>query len=74
MHPRWGRHRDSKGLSRGMPVAIKPMLLAVEEAIAAAEGRGHRVEIHLGVSGAELSCSSHGAPADAHNPRTRAAT
>lgn len=51
----------SKGLSRGMPVAIKPMLLAVEEAIAAAEGAaGIEVEeIHLGVSGAEVSCSSH---------------
>jgi cell division protein FtsA len=51
----------SKGLSRGMPVAVKPMILAVEEAIAAAEeAAGVEIEdIHLGVSGAELSCNAH---------------
>jgi len=51
----------SKGLSRGMPLAVKPMVLAVEEAIAAAEERaGIEIdEIHLGVSGAELCSSNH---------------
>jgi cell division protein FtsA len=49
----------SKGLSRGIPTNIKPMILAVEEAIAAAEEAASiEVEdIHLGVSGAELACA-----------------
>jgi cell division protein FtsA len=43
-----------------MPVAVKPMILAVEEAIAAAEAAaGIEIEdIHLGVSGADLDCSA----------------
>jgi len=49
----------SKGLSRGIPTNIKPMILAVEEAIASAEqAAGVEVDdIHLGVSGAELTCA-----------------